>query len=225
MHAKACSTGTRLHNFSSIFLVLLSAGLAGCAAGPNWETPAPPADTAYQAPVAGAMAGNATQTIKPGARIAADWYRLLGSTELDALVRRALIASPTLAAAKARFQAARHDLEAVSGSRYPAVDIGAGASRNRGNGARVGIDNPLFSNEFNLYTANVSVSYSLDLAGGEGRAVEQSAAEAQLARDRMLGARVSLVDNVVVAALQLAALRDEFAASRRIVALEQHTLD
>ena len=225
MRDKAHSTGVRIRKFSLVSLGLLSAGLAGCAAGPDWKTPAPPADTAYQASAAAETAGNAAQAIRPGAKIAADWYYLLGSTELDALVNRALIASPTLAAARARFQAARHDLEAVSGSRFPAIDVGAGASRNRGNGARVGIDNPLFSNEFNLYTANVSVSYALDLSGGEGRAVEESAAEARLAHNRMIGAQVSLVDNVVLAALQLAALQDEIAASRRIVALEQRTLD
>ena len=199
--------------------------LSGCAAGPDWKKPASPADTAYQAGDPGTVsAGVKSQKIDSGKQVAADWYRLLGSDQLNSLVSQALRSSPTLAAAQARFKAAGHDLEAVSGSRYPSVDVGAGVSRNRANGAQIGIDNPLFSNVFDLYTANVSVSYALDVAGGESRAVEESAAQARLARDQLIGARVSLVDNVVVSALQLATLRDEITATRRVIALEKNSL-
>jgi len=204
---------------------LILAGLAGCAAGPDWKKPAPPADTAYQASSAGtSSAGVKLQKVETGQQVAADWYRLLGSGQLDSLVSQALRSSPTLAAAQARFRAAGHDLEAVSGSRYPSIDVGAGVSRNRANGAQIGIDNPLFSNVFDLYTANVSVSYALDVAGGESRAIEESAAQARVARDQLVGARVSLVDNVVVTALQLATLRDEIKATRRVISLEKNSL-
>ncbi len=211
---------------SALVAGVIFVSLAGCAAGPDWKKPALPADTAYQAGAAATVGARATtQKIDTGKQVAADWYRLLGSDQLDSLVSRALRSSPTLAAARARFRAAGHDLEAVSGSRYPSVDVGAGVSRNRANGAQIGIDNPLFSNMFDLYTANVSVSYALDIAGGENRAVEESAARARLAQDQLIGARVSLVDNVVVAALQSATLQDEITATRHIIALEKNTLE
>ncbi len=207
---------------------VLGLGLAACAARPNWKAPASPAATAYRRgpqPRTTAVAGGISQTFRTDGQIAADWYRLLGSDSLDRLVDQALTGSPTLAAAQARLEAAGHELDAASGARYPGVDIAAGASRNHANGAQIGISNPLFTNVFDLYTANVSVHYALDLAGRQTRAIEESAARVDYARDRLLGARLTLVDNVVIAALTIGAIDDEIAATRRIVATERNALE
>lgn len=203
---------------------VLGLGLAACTAGPNWKAPTSPAATAYRPgppPKTTPVAGGVSQSFQMDGKIAADWYRLLGSDSLDRLVNQALAGSPTVAAAQARLDAAAHELDAASGARYPGVDVAAGASRNRANGAQIGISNPQFSNVFNLYTANVSVSYALDLAGKETRIIEESAARVEHARDQLRGARVTLVDNVVVTALTIGALDDEIAATRRIAAAQR----
>src|SRR6185369_9230829 len=92
---------------STIAGVIAVSSLAGCAVGPNFHAPAPPATTQYtrgQQPEVTADApvpGGTAQTLAPDRDIPADWYSLFQSQPLDELVRRALHDSPTVDAAKA----------------------------------------------------------------------------------------------------------------------------
>ena len=86
--------------------------LAACAVGPDYRAPEAPATSAYtetrqperteSAPVQGGDA----QRFEVGAKIAADWWTVFGSPDLDVLVRTALAGQPTLAAAKAALRQA-----------------------------------------------------------------------------------------------------------------------
>src|SRR5262249_23155543 len=74
---------------------------------------------------------------------------------------------------------------------------------------------------FNLHTAQVSVSYLLDVFGGNRRQVESLEAQADYQRYQLEAAYLTLTANVVAAAIQEASLRAQLAATDDIVRRER----
>ena len=203
-------------------------GLAACASGPDFERPAAPAASAYRVADQGATAatpvqGGASQRFAPGTRIAADWYRLFGSAKLDRLIEAALKSNPTLDAAQARLRQARYELAAHDASLYPKLDAELGATRERANASALGLSS-IPPNTFDLYSAGLSLSYDLDLAGANRRMVESAEAQAEVQRYTLLGTYLTLVDNLVVTALDAAVIHDRIAATESIIASDTQQL-
>src|SRR5512141_1295341 len=148
--------------------VLVSAAifglLAGCAVGPDFRRPEPPAASAYlpgaqpSGTVAATGPGGAKQRFEPGSDIPSEWWSLFRSESLDRRIRIALEESPTLAQARARLVQAREDRNARAGAaRYPAVDAGISAARRKMNPASLGVLNVPEPGPFTLYNASISV--------------------------------------------------------------------
>lgn len=203
-------------------------GLAACASGPDFQRLASPSDSAYrpveQNPTAAtAVEGGASQSFDPGSKIAADWYRLFGCPKLDALIADALQDNPTLEAAQSRLRQARYELAADDSSLYPKLDASLGAARERSNASALGL-NGIPPNTFNLYSAGLSLSYDLDLAGANRRARESAGARAEAQRYTLLGTYLTLIDNLVVTALDTAATHDRILATESIIENEHRQL-
>ena len=211
-------------------LAAAAALLAGCAAGPDFRPPDAPAIPGY---VAGAqpsrtasveVALGQAQRFDEATPIDERWWRELGSAKLDALVDEALQASPTLEAAQATLRQARETLDARAGAtRYPQASARLGAQRQRSNGAALG--QPGIERTFELYNASVSVSYDLDLAGGNRRALEALAAQVDHQRYQLEAARVALAANVATAAITQAQLTAQIEASEAIVAAQAEQVE
>jgi len=77
---------------------------------------------------------------------------------------------------------------------------------------------------FNLYTAQVSVSYVPDVFGANRRQVESLAALAEASRFQLDATYLTLTANVVTTAIQESGLRAEIAGTERVVALEREAL-
>lgn len=205
--------------------------LAGCVVGPYYHPPAAPTQHDYlasgplKATAATQGADGAAQTFTAGQTLRRDWARLYHCPALDALIDEALANNPGTQATQARLDAARAAVNVVAGGRYPSVGVGANASRNRASGVAFGIEDPAFVNTFNLYQAQLSASYDLDLFGGLTRRIENKQALAEVARDRLLDAQATLVDNVVATALAEAGARTTLQAVQAIVAQQQKTLN
>lgn len=195
--------------------------LSGCAVGPDYRAPEAPAASSYteKALVEGTdsapVQGGDAQRFEVGAKIAADWWTIFGSAELDALVRMALSGQPTLAAAQAALRQAEENVNAQYSVLYPSVDAKLGAQRQRFSGATFG--NPsLPSTTFNLYNASVNVSYAIDVAGGARRELEALKAGVDFQRFQVEAAYLSLTANVVTTAFREASLREQIRATRQI---------
>ncbi|MGB7629500.1 MAG: RND transporter, partial [Candidatus Deferrimicrobium sp.] len=121
--------------------VLVAAALAGCAVGPDYRRPDPPAVAPYTAealPVRTATApgvGGAEQRFVSGADLPARWWELFRSEALDRWIREALTDSPTLVAAEATLRRAQEIRRARSGDLFPSVDGNVSASRQKPSGA------------------------------------------------------------------------------------------
>jgi NodT family efflux transporter outer membrane factor (OMF) lipoprotein len=201
---------------------------AGCAVGPNFKPPPAPDVAGYTltpARTTAATTGVAgqAQRFHAGASIPADWWRLFHSQPLDALVAAALSNNPDLGAARAALRVAYENRLAQRGAFFPAVSAGFDASRQRTASQLAPVPFATVF-QFNLFTPEVAVSYAPDLFGLSRRTYESLAAQQQSARFQMIAAWTTLSANVVVTAVEAASLREQIAVTRRLIALQQHSL-
>jgi len=203
-------------------VVASSLALSGCAVGPNFKAPAAPNVSGYlrqalpaEAPGA-PVAGGQPMRLISGADVPAEWWTLYNSPPLNALVERALKNSPDLEAAQAALRQAREAYYAQRGAVWPSVAASYNLTRQQ---APATPAPPLSSNQdlFTLHTAQVSVTYPLDVFGGVRRQTESARAQAESQRFQTEAAYLSLTTNVVVAAFQAASLGDQLAATNDIV--------
>ena len=80
-------------------------------------------------------------------------------------------------------------------------------------------------NPFDLYTAQVTVSYTLDVWGGNRRAVESAQALADSQQFLVEAAYLTLTSNVVVAAIQEASLRGQIEATNQLIDIDSKMLN
>lgn len=191
------------------------AGLAaGCATGPDFKVPAAPESESWGEAEIGAAQQPAAKLDAP-----ADWWTLFGSAELDAAVAEALAKSPTLDQALARLRQAQEEFNVQAGAaRYPAVDAGFGAKRQKVNPEAMGMENAPVPDPFSLYQATLSVSYAFDLFGKDRRTLEALKAQVDRREIELEGAQRTLAANVVLAAIRLAETEQRIEAAEGIVA-------
>ena len=198
----------------TLFMCAAVASLAGCAVGPDFHTPAAPADARYTPgpqPVQLDAKGYPSQTLAAG-DVPAQWWTLFRNPQLDETIRIALANSPTLTQAQAKLREAQENLAARSGAtRYPQVDASFNATRQQVNLQSVGITQFPSPGPFTLYNASVQVSYALDLFGGQRRELEGLQAAVDYQRYELEAARLSLAANVATAAIREAGLRAQLA--------------
>lgn len=216
----------------------LSLGLlSACAVGPDFKRPAAPDGAGYttqplpQATAAAPVPGGDAQTFVLGRDIPFAWWKDFGSPKLDALVDRALKNNPNITAAEASLRQAQELTYAQEGFFFPTIGADFNGERQKvsgntaastepgvqGNGNNIvqpGPAQPLF---YNFYTAQLSISYAPDVFGGNRRKVESLWAQAQQQRYQMEATYVTLVDNVVAAAIQEAALRAQIDATQKYI--------
>src|SRR5262249_14110299 len=108
------------------------------------------------------------------------------------------------------------NVRAQQGAFYPAVTGSFAASRNKN--AEV-LAPTLSSNQllFNLYQAQLAVSWTPDIFGGNRRQVEALRAQAEAQRLQLRATYIALSVNVVAAAVQEASLRDQIAAAQEVI--------
>ncbi|GAB3788231.1 efflux transporter outer membrane subunit [Dyella agri] len=211
-------------------LVAASVLLAACAVGPDFKAPAPPAVSGYVPQPAATtaatpdVAGGPAQHFESGADIPGDWWTLFHSAPLDALIDAALKQNHDLKAAQAALRVAHETMLAQRGAFLPSVSANLSASRQRQAGSLAPVPN---SNAFmyNLYTPQLTISYTPDVFGGTRRAAESLAAQEQAARFQMIATWNTLASNVAVAAIQLASLQAQVDATRQLVDANTKMLD
>jgi NodT family efflux transporter outer membrane factor (OMF) lipoprotein len=207
---------------------LAAATLAGCAVGPDFKRPAAPAVTGYSAEApAATLPGsdtNDTQRVVQGLDIPGQWWMLFHSPELNSLLEQALKANPDLQAAQAALRVANENLAAQRGVYFPTVGASFAPSRNRDPVNTLSPALTSGSPVYSLYTAQVSVSYTLDVFGGNRRLVESSAAQAESQRFQLEATYLTLTSNVVLAAVQEASIRAQIEATEKIIGVVNESL-
>jgi NodT family efflux transporter outer membrane factor (OMF) lipoprotein len=213
--------------------------------GPHYHRPSLPPAQAYAptplpqstASVPGVAAG-AAQSFNTASAVSAQWWALFRSPALDALIRRAFAANPTIDAAVAALKQAQENVYAQRGYFYPTVQASYQAERTRlsgntaassapgiqGNGENIAPRGPAEPVTYNFHTAQVTVGFVPDVFGANRRQLESLQAQADAAHYQLEAAYVTLASNVTAAALQEAATRAQLGAVQTIVRSNRRSL-
>lgn len=207
------------------FALLLSA----CAVGPTFHAPAPPADAGYGTaqPAANAVIGTGAQPqhLVTDLAIPEQWWALFRSPKLNELVEEALRANPDVASARAALRQAHELYLAQRASLFPSIDGGFSGTR-----AKYPLDTITPATvapdpTYNLFTAQLAVSYLPDVFGATRRANEAAQAQEEASRFQLEATLLTLSSNVVVTVIQEASLRGQIDATQHLLQLQQQLLD
>jgi NodT family efflux transporter outer membrane factor (OMF) lipoprotein len=205
--------------------------VSSCAVGPDFVAPTPPDVSRYtrerltprtvstETPQHGE-----SQRFVNGRDIPAEWWALFRSRPLNSLINKSLAANPTLQSAIAALRGAKELVYAQQGKYFPFVQANFNPSRQEVAGS---IASPLTNgaNVFNLFTAQVLVSYTFDTWGLNRRTVESLQALADLQGYQVEAAYLTLTSNVAVAAIQEASLRGQIDATHRLIDINTKMLE
>jgi NodT family efflux transporter outer membrane factor (OMF) lipoprotein len=200
--------------------------LSGCAVGPDFERPEAPPVSGYtvgRLPASTEAADGVAQRFHRGRDVSGEWWTLFRSKDLSALIQEGLANNPDLEAALAALRIARENTRAQLGFFFPSVDASFSALRNKLPADITGeIPNPRI---FNIFTGQVSVSYTPDVFGANYRNVESLDAIAENQRYQLEAAHITLATNIVLAVVQEASLRGQIAATEQIIKIVRDVLD
>ena len=220
-------TGSR-----SIALTGLAA-LSACAVGPNFHRPAPPKAADYgSAPAQGMTAsapgtGGNAQEFVAGLDIPDQWWEAFHSPKLTALVQQSLKGNPNITAAQAALRQANDLYKADRTALFPLVQGNFSALRAKNAVATIANPTslPQVNPYYNLFTAQLDLSYLPDVWGGTRRALEAERAQVAVTRYQLVATYVTLSSNVVTTAVQEASLRGQITATERLLALQRELTD
>lgn len=196
--------------------------LSGCAVGPDFVRPDAPKVTGYNHggdPKEITASDGLSQRFEDAAGPAANWWHLFNSKQLDAAVSNGLADNPGLQAAEASLRQSQENLRAGSGIFYPQLSATFGQLRERNSPSTIGSSLP--ASIFNLTTLSSSVSYALDIFGGQRRAVEGLAAQVDQQRALTLGTYMMLTGNIVNTSIAIAAYHAQIDETLQLIALEK----
>lgn len=203
---------------SPVLLMVAASMLAACTVGPDFKTPDAPKPVRYtqhELKLESALQPNESrQQLQMGQDIPAMWWELFASESLNKLIEEGLSNSNTVAAAKARLREVEENLSSQVGSvMYPNVDGKLSSDRQKISGAAFGSP----SRTYSVHNASVSATYRIDLFGISRRYLETLAADTDYEQYQLQAARLSLSSNIVTTVVREASLRQQIAASEKIV--------
>lgn len=208
------------HACLALSLLLSSA----CTVGPDFSRPAAPTQQSYvRDGVTDTVAAQGqVQRFLPGAQVSPDWWRFFGSASLDALVAQAIAQNMTLQGAEASLRRSQDTLMAGYGVFYPHLDAHLGASRERSAPIQQGLTTA--GSIFNVMTLSGTISYTLDVFGGERRAVEGLQAQVDQQNWVTQATYLTLTANVVNTAIARAAYAAQIEATQQLIELQKQQL-
>ena len=208
-----------------ILIFASAAMIGGCAVGPSFTRPVPPAATRYlgnPAPSDGTQSGTAVQHVALGQEIEGDWWNLFGSEPINGIVRQALSHNITLVASAATLAEAQELAAAQAGQRYPQVGLTAGVGRQKYGDEFLG---GLFNlPPFTYFAVGPTVSYTLDYTGGVARSVEQRDALAQVRKQQLDAAYLTVTGQAVMQELAIASTRAQISTVETILGQDRDNL-
>ena len=204
----------------------LALALCACTVGPDFKRPAAPIAAGY------AMAGDdvpAATRVALGGEVQQAWWSAFRSQALDQLMREALTGSPTLRATDALLGQARQELAIARGEQLPQADAQLGLERQRLNFQTLGLNASSFPGvnnnpEISFYSVGATVSYALDVFGGQRRNTETARARVEAQAHQLDAAYLTLTGQIATQAALVAAVHAEIAAVDAMQAADQRDI-
>ena len=204
--------------------------LASCAVGPDFHVPAAPDVSRYTKET---LAPRTSSTDAPTGRsqhfvqgryIPQEWWTLFKSPALNALIEQALKNNPTLQSAISTLRASKETVYAQQGKFLPFVQYNFNPTRQQTAAALAPVPSSGAS-IYNLYTNQVTVSYTFDVWGLNRRTVESLQAMADAQRFEVEAAYLTLTSSVALAAINEASLRAQIDATKQLISINTRMRD
>lgn len=200
----------------------VSAGLAGCAVGPDYQESAPVVPDRWQAE---RLSDARNEEDGPGRAKPVDsealkrWWQSFGDNDLDRLMKQALAGNLDIKIALARVEQARAERRGTRGELFPKVDIAAGAQRNENPfpGFAPGI-------KFNLFELGFDALWEIDLFGRQRRRLEAASADLEGAAEQYRQSQVVLTSEIARTYVDYRSLQNQLRITRSNLESQQHTL-
>jgi multidrug efflux system outer membrane protein len=198
-------------------VVCMAAALAGCTVGPNYKRPSYPTPPAFRGADETAVSTDAKTSLGDE-----QWASVYREPELQDLIRKALANNYDVRIAAQRILEQQAQVRITRSQEFPLVSVGGtaiGATLPSSIGGN-SIPNPLVEGSFSL-----SASWTPDFWGLYRRQTE--AARAQLlAQDwAQRAVRLTLVEDVATAYLQIRALDSQLAITKQTIQVRQSSVD
>ncbi|MFS1525712.1 efflux transporter outer membrane subunit [Microbulbifer sp. 2304DJ12-6] len=213
------------------YILIIFATLSACMVGPDFTRPelSPAAKFTRNDPeatVSSNVQGGASQSFSSSRDVPGDWWELFRSEPLNIYVRIAVANSPTLAQSEATLVQAQETANAAGGALYPTIIGSTSFTRQKfalegGAASQVIADiSPIFS----VYSASLSLSYTLDIWGGIRRNIESQVANVQYAQFQVEAAHLALVSNLLNAVIMEASIKGQIRATKEIINVQEQQL-
>lgn len=199
------------------------ATLSGCTVGPDFRPPDPPDVTGYIGRGDNGVGDRSLARLAPG-DLPHRWWELFRSKALSRLVEEGIQHNADLKAAEAAIRVAYANAKVARGALFPAVDGSFEPTRQKYAVCCDTSGPPSGDNPYTLITAQLSVSYTLDVWGGTRRQIEAADALAEVAEFEREAVYLTLTSNIALAAINEASLRGQIAATQRIIRLQTDML-
>nr|WP_315392773.1 TolC family protein [uncultured Duganella sp.] len=202
-------------------LLLLAAGLAGCAVGPDYQRPATPLPERY-------LGQGAVEQRQAATADLIDWWGGFGDPLLTRYVTAALEQNLDLAQASARVAQARAGVGAATAALLPSGTVSGQAAR-----ARQSVETPLgrvldaqpgFDRYGSSYEANLGAAWELDLFGGLRRGREAALAEYQASEAGAAATRLAVAAQTADIYITIRGLQARLDVARGQVKTQQELL-
>lgn len=197
--------------------LIASLALAGCSMGPGHIDPgaALPANGGAGASLAPIAPDHGpAQSIVVGAEVPSRWWTSFQCPALDKLADQALHANEDIHVAEATLRQAQQLAAAAGGAALPQIDGSYQAQRAR---TAASLAPPVTdANQllYSLHTAQLTVTYPLDIFGGVHSKIRSARAAADVQRFRLRAARQTAIANLVNAVILRASLADQIDATQ-----------
>ncbi|MGA2532402.1 MAG: efflux transporter outer membrane subunit [Candidatus Aminicenantales bacterium] len=167
--------------------------VGACLVGPNYRRPSAPVSQGYkEMPKEGTAAAGIWKPAQPGdAAGRAKWWEIFRDPALNAIEEQVNVSNQTIALAEAQFRGARAFVGGVRSSLFPAVGVGASATRSSGLTTRssaAGQAPPVITG----YEISVDLGWELDLFGRIRRSVQAGIAGAQASAADLESVRLAM---------------------------------
>jgi outer membrane protein, multidrug efflux system len=193
-------------------LALLSAGLVGCAVGPNYKRPSVPVPEGFY--------GSAERVAEARSFADLPWWEVFRDPALQQLIDEALRNGFDARLAAARVEEARALYGVARGEQFPAVGYQGGWERSRPDQTQSRSTEAETS-----WTAKLGFQWELDIFGRIRRQTEAARAQYLATEEARRGVLLSLVSDVAIAYFDLRELDAELEIARRTRTAFQDTYD
>ncbi|WP_424140833.1 efflux transporter outer membrane subunit [Roseomonas chloroacetimidivorans] len=225
-------------------MLSLSAWLAGCTVGPDFQRPEAPVPPSWTPAALSAEASAGSRVVQEP--VDAAWWQQFHDPQLAALVLRVEAENPDLQEAEARLVETRYQRDIAAAGFYPTVSASASDTRLRisqnspfaavaggspstsaGAQPNAAAGAPLPSGpkpSFAIYQGGFDASWELDLWGRTRRNVEASEAEVQTAEEARAGVLLSLRAEAARTYIELRGMQAQRAVAQHSLDLQRRTV-